>query len=124
MNRRDFLKGLTGALVVTTAGVVLPYVPERIYSFGRKNPYDELDISYLTPEQHEPYTSTFTVQGLTEGQDYVAYIDNEAGGFSESFTYAYQTDRTLHVRVREGGRTLIRPFEVAAVIESQGVGIR
>lgn len=37
IKRRGFLKGLAGAFVATQTGMILPYEPERVYSFGRPN---------------------------------------------------------------------------------------
>lgn len=42
---------------------------------------------------------------------FVAYIDVLADAATESFTAVYQTDRTLFVRVRDGGGTPIKTFE-------------
>jgi hypothetical protein len=38
MNRRDFLKRLIGGGAVTAAGLLLPYEPQRVYSFLTNNP--------------------------------------------------------------------------------------
>lgn len=38
MDRRSFLRLLGGAATVTAAGLVLPYEPQRVYSFLTDNP--------------------------------------------------------------------------------------
>lgn len=79
-----------------------------------------------------PYSSwtgsTFTITSASFSGDeaasanntYTSYIDKLAGAATESFTYVYNTDRTLFVRVRDGDSTPIKPFETTSVNGSTG----
>lgn len=51
---------------------------------------------------------------------YVGYIDKLAAATSESDTYVYNEDRTLFVRVRDGGSTPIKTFETTGVMGIAG----
>jgi len=51
---------------------------------------------------------------------YLAYIDKVATGTSESFTLVYNADRTLFVRVRDGGSTPIKTFETTGTLGTGG----
>jgi hypothetical protein len=79
-----------------------------------------------------PYTSftgsTFTIASTDFTGDnatstnnvFISYIDKLAGATSESFTVVYNTDRSLFVRVRDGGVTPIKTFETTGTIGSAG----
>jgi len=57
----------------------------------------------------------------TSGNDvYLSYIDKLAASTSESFTVVYNADRTLFVRVRDGGGTPIKTFESTGSLGSGG----
>lgn len=51
---------------------------------------------------------------------FLGYIDKLAGATSEAFTVVYNADRTLFVRVRDGGGTPIKTFESTASLGSGG----
>jgi hypothetical protein len=51
---------------------------------------------------------------------FLAYIDKLAGATSENFQLIYNADRTLFVRVRDGGGTPIKTFESTAGLSSGG----
>lgn len=51
---------------------------------------------------------------------FISYIDKTAGATSESFTSVYSTDRTLFIRVRNGGGSPIKPFESTGTLGSSG----
>lgn len=51
---------------------------------------------------------------------YPAYIDKLAGAASEAFTAVYSGDRSLYVRVRDGGVTPIKTFETTGTLGSAG----
>lgn len=51
---------------------------------------------------------------------FVAYIDKLAGATSENVTLKYSSDRTMFVRVRDGGGTPIKTFETTSVFGSGG----
>jgi hypothetical protein len=51
---------------------------------------------------------------------FIAYIDELASGTTATFTTVYDTDRTLFVRIRDGGTTPIKTFESTGVLGSSG----
>lgn len=53
----------------------------------------------------------------------IAYIDKLAGATSEAFTTVYSSDRTLFIRVRDGGGTPIKTFETTGTLSSTGGGV-
>ena len=84
---------------------------------------------------YSSYTgSTFTVDvGASGGNEdflgneaaaannlFIGYIDELAAGTSASFTGVYQANRSLFIRVRDGGGTPIRTFETTGTLGSAG----
>jgi len=51
---------------------------------------------------------------------YLGYIDKLASSTSESFTVVYNADRTLFVRVRDGGSSPIKTFETTGSLSTGG----
>jgi len=51
---------------------------------------------------------------------FISYIDTLASATSENFTGVYQTDRSLFIRVRDGGNTPIKTFETTGTLGSAG----
>jgi len=51
---------------------------------------------------------------------FISYIDKVASATSESVTIQYNGDRTMFVRVRDGGSTPIKTFETTATLGSGG----
>ena len=51
---------------------------------------------------------------------FISYIDETASGTTATFTGVYQSDRTLFVRVRDGGGSPIKPFETTGTLGSNG----
>lgn len=75
--------------------------------------------------------STFTIASsdwqdpddATSGNNiFISYVDELATGTSADFTTIYNADRTLFVRVRDGGGTPIKTFETPASLGSAGGG--
>ncbi len=73
-------------------------------------------------------TKTFTI-GSTDfssnnasngANTYISYIDKLAASTSESFTTVYSTDRSLYIRVRDGGASPIKTFESTGTLGSAG----
>jgi len=72
--------------------------------------------------------STFTITSTDFSADnaaiangvYVSYIDKLATSTSENFTLVYNADRTLFIRVRDGGSTPIKTFETTGTLGSGG----
>ena len=50
----------------------------------------------------------------------LAFIDDVADEDPESFTIVYDADRTLWVRVRDGGATPIKTYESQATLSTGG----
>jgi len=70
-------------------------------------------------------TSSFTgctgVPACSNGADvWISYIDKLADSTSASFTGVYQSDRSLFIRVRDGGGTPIKTFETTGSLGSSG----
>ena len=51
---------------------------------------------------------------------FISYIDTLATGTSESFTGVFLANRTLYIRVRDGGSTPIKTFETTGTLGSAG----
>jgi len=51
---------------------------------------------------------------------WISYIDKLASGTSASFTAVYLSDRSLFIRVRDGGGTPIKTFETTGTLGSSG----
>lgn len=80
-----------------------------------------------------PYTSwtgsTFTIASsdwtdpndATAGNNvYISYIDKLADATSATFTSIYDSDRSLYIRVRDGGVSPIKTFETTGTLGSAG----
>lgn len=63
----------------------------------------------------------FTGDPATQPKNvFISYIDKLAASTSEQFTSVYLSDRSLYVRVRDGGVTPIKTFESLATLGSAG----
>lgn len=56
----------------------------------------------------------------TANSVFIAYIDKNATSTSESFTSVYSSDRSLFIRVRDGGSSPIKTFETTGTLGSAG----
>ena len=66
----------------------------------------------------------FNVTGAALGNNvYIAYIDTDISGTSESFTGVYSADRQLVIKVRDGGVTPIKEFITSATFGSNSSSI-
>jgi hypothetical protein len=66
-------------------------------------------------------STDFSDDNATTGNNcYVSYIDALAGGTSASFTSVYLSDRSLFIRVRDGGSTPIKTFETTGTLGAAG----
>lgn len=111
-----------------TAVVVTAPIPDDTPSTGTIR--IELDDGRQRRIAYTSYTgSTFTIASTdfldpddaTAGNDvWVSYIDKLAGATSEAFTTVYDADRTLFIRVRDGGVTPIKTFETTGTLGSNG----
>ncbi len=81
--------------------------------------YDELEYTSWTG-------STFTINGTlpttySNGADvFIAYINELASGSSVNYSAVYSSDRSLLVKVRDGGGTPIKPFKSPATFGAGG----
>ena len=67
------------------------------------------------------FTGCSNVPSATNGANlYLSYIDVLAGSSAESFTGVYDSDRSLFIRVRDGGDTPIKTFETTGTLGSAG----
>lgn len=90
----------------------------------------ELDVGTYRRVAYTSWTgSTFTTASTdwtdpddaTAGNNiFISYIDKTAASTSEAFTTVYNADRSLWVRVRDGGATPIKTFESQATLGSGG----
>jgi hypothetical protein len=66
-------------------------------------------------------SADFSTNNAANGANcYPSYIDKLATATSESFTTVYAADRSLYVRVRDGGGTPIKTFESTGTLGSAG----
>ena len=65
-------------------------------------------------------TDFSTTNATASNNVFISYIDELASGTTASFTSIYASDRTLFVRVRDGGGTPIKTFETTGTLSSSG----
>lgn len=66
-------------------------------------------------------STNFSADNATSGNNcYISYIDTLAGAASVSFTSVYLSDRSLFIRVRDGGATPIKTFETTGTLGAAG----
>ena len=117
---------LTGATV--TSVVVTTAIPVDTPSIGTLR--IELDTGYYRKVPYTSWTgSTFTIPSTsfadpsdaTAGANVmISYIDKTADAASVSFETIYNADRSLFVRVRDGGASPIKTFSTSATLGSGG----
>ena len=112
----------------TTSIVVTASIPSDTPATGTLRL--ELDSGYYTRIAYTSWTgSTFTIgstdftapNNATAGANVmISYIDKLADASSASFSTIYSTDRSLFVRVRDGGASPIKTFSTPATLGSGG----
>jgi hypothetical protein len=116
---------LSGAAV--TAVVVNETIPSDTPSTGtirveRANgayslhPYSAWATSTFTITAHD----FSTINATTLDNVFISYIDTVAASATETFTSVYSADRSLFIRVRDGGVTPIKTFETTGTLGSAG----
>lgn len=66
-------------------------------------------------------STDFSTTNATSGNNvFISYIDETASGATATFTSVYSSDRTLFIRVRDGGSTPIVPFETTGTLGNAG----
>lgn len=120
--------GLTGAGVTTIdvgTGNIPADTPQtgtlRVVLDDGRHRY----IAYTSHDSDDEFTTGSTdwtdPDDATAGNGvYLSYIDKATSSTSENFTVVYDADRTLFVRVRDGGGTPIKTFETTGTLGSGG----
>lgn len=116
---------LTGAAVtsVVVNGAIDSDTPatgtvrvERDSGLYSLHPYSAFSGSTFTITSHD-----FSVDNASNGNNtFISYLDLLSTGTSEAFTVVYSSDRTLFIRVRDGGVTPIKTFETTGVLGNAG----
>lgn len=97
----------TGTIRIQRANGAYSRHPYSAYNTGTKT---------FTITSHD-----FSTNNAANGANtYVSYIDKLAASTSESFTAVYVSDRSLYIRVRDGGGTPIKTFESTGTLGSAG----
>ena len=116
---------LTGASVTTLT--VSTTIPTDTPSSGTirvqrdSGKYSRIEYSSYSGAAFTITSTDFSSDNVTSGNNaFVSYIDKIASAATESFTAVYSSDRTLFIRVRDGGITPIKTFETTATLGSAG----
>ena len=116
---------LTGATV--TSVVVNGTIPADTPSSGTirilradgqytRHPYSAWATSTFTITSHD-----FSTNNAANGANtFISYLDAAASGTTMAFTSVYASDRTLFIRVRDGGVTPIKTFETTGSLGTSG----
>lgn len=124
MSTLDTLASSLSSIAVTTAAI-----PSDSPSAGTIRV--QLDVGTYRRCSYDSFTtSVFNLSSAldfngnnssTSGSNlFISYIDKLATASNESFTVVYSADRTLWIRVRDGGSTPIKTFETAGTLGSGG----
>lgn len=92
---------------------------------------DSGTYSKIAYTAYDTGTKTFTIASTDFSSDnattgnnaFIAYIDKLADSTTATFQTNYFSDRTLYVRVRDGGATPIKTFQNTATLSSSGGSI-
>jgi hypothetical protein len=128
LNLAQFALNTTLSGATETAVVLTASIPTDTPATGTIR--IELDSGIYRRVAYTSYTgSTFTIGSTdfsganqaTAGADvFISYIDKLATATSESFTGVYLANRSLFVRVRDGGGSPIKTFETTGTLSSAG----
>ena len=88
--------------------------------FARRLHYSSWTGSTFTIDSTDGQEDFATVNATAGNDVYTSYLDIVATGSSESFTYVFNANRTVFVRVRDGGASPIKTFETTATVGSGG----
>lgn len=112
-----------------TTSVVVTSIPADTATTGNLRIKLDTGIYMLVPYTAHNGTTTFTIgstdfsganTATTGNGVFLGYIDKATGSTSEAFTVKYSADRTLFVRVRNGGGSPIKTFETTASLGTGG----
>jgi hypothetical protein len=88
----------------------------RVSGIYSRHPYSSFSGSTFTITSHD-----FSTDNAANGANvWISYIDKLATATSEAFTGVYASDRSLFIRVRDGGVTPIKTFETTGTLGSAG----
>lgn len=123
---QDTINGTLNSAV--TSVVVTTTIPADTPSSGTIRIQSDDGIYLRVP--YSSYTgSTYTIPSFdfsgdnvcTTGNNvFISYIDELASGTSATFSAVYSIDRSLFIRVRDGGGTPIKTFETTGTLTSTG----
>lgn len=85
--------------------------------FDRRVAYSSYTGSTFTFASSEDFSGTNATSG---NNVYITYLDKLASATSESFTSVYLSNRSLFIRVRDGGGSPIKTFETTGTLGSAG----
>lgn len=120
---------LNGALVAatTTSVVVNEAIPSDTPATGTIRIFNGDTFSRVRYDSWTGSTFDCTTNVATDIPDaldgantFISYIDVLAGAATETFTAVYNLDRSLFIRVRDGGGTPIKTFETTGTLGSAG----
>jgi len=80
--------------------------------------YDSYNTSHFTFNSSQDFSGV-NVAAATNNV-FISYIDEAATSNTSQFTTVYDADRTLFIRVRDGGGTPIKTFETTGTLGSSG----
>lgn len=116
---------LTGATV--TAVVVTGSIPADTPSTGTirieraDGQYTRHAYTSWSGSTFQISSTNFSTNNAANGADcFISYIDAASSGATMTFTSVYSSDRTLFIRVRDGGGTPIKTFETTGTLSSSG----
>jgi len=112
---------LNGALTdnVTTNVATNSAVPSDTPASGTVRIED--DNGVYTRQAYASYYQGSDNADASSGNDlFISYIDQLSSGSTASFTTIYSSNRDLFVRVRDGGATPIKTFEIGATLTATG----
>lgn len=122
LSNNALLDGVAVTSVVTTVAIPTDTPAdgtiriERASGIFTRHPYSAYSGSTFTITSHD-----FSTDNAAASADiYISYIDKLAAATSESFTGVYLSDRTLFLRVRDGGGTPIKTFETTGTNGENG----
>lgn len=106
---------------------VSPAIPSDTASTGtirvqcNSGIYKRISYTSWTGDIFTIESTNFSGDNANSGNNcYVSYIDKLVEATSEAFTVVYSTDRSLYIRVRDGGVTPIKTFETTGSLGSAG----
>lgn len=83
--------------------------------------YRRISYTSYTGSTFTISSTDFSSDNATSGNNtFISYIDVLAGSASELFEAVYSSDRSLYIRVRDGGASPIKTFETTGTLGSAG----